>query len=89
MKKSGIRSEFILLKKNLKFYLQCNFTHSYAEFDPLVLILSKIKESKTMSRLIKAGMARDTNKSHHASTNSNIESNLGTIYIPFCELEAF
>jgi len=75
--------------KHIKFYLKYNCTHSYAEFDPLVLILSKIKESKTMSRLIKAGMARDTNKSHHASTNSNIESNLGTMSILCCVLEAF
>jgi hypothetical protein len=47
-----------------------NFTHSYAGFDSLVLMLSKVKE--TTSSLINTGMSSDASKAHHASMATNI-----------------
>lgn len=51
----------------IKLYLN----DSYVELDPFVLILSKIKESKTMIRSVRAGLPRESMKSHFASTDSN------------------
>jgi len=44
---------------------------NFAELDSLVLILSKIKESKTMSRAVKAGVSRESGKPCMASLDCN------------------
>ena len=49
-----------------------NFTLSYAELDPFVVILSKIKESKPMLRSVRAGLPRESVKNY-----SSVDSNQG------------
>ena len=44
---------------------------SFAELDSLVLILSKVKESKAMSRAVKAGLSRESGRPHMPSLDSN------------------
>lgn len=46
-------------------------TSSYAELDSFVLILSKMKESKTMTRSVRAGLPRESVKTYCTSTDSN------------------
>lgn len=52
---------------------------SFAELDSLVLILSKIKESKTMSRAVKAGVSRESGKPCMASLDCNGTVGIGNV----------
>ena len=47
------------------------YISSYAELDPFVLILSKMKESKTMTRSVRAGLPRESVKNYCTSTDGN------------------
>lgn len=44
---------------------------NYAELDPFVLILSKMKESKTVIRSVRAGLPKESAKNYCTSTDSN------------------
>lgn len=62
---------WLYFSSNSNLWLSCISILSYAELDPFVVILSKMKESKTMTRSVRAGLPKESAKNYCTSTDSN------------------
>lgn len=64
---------------NLNLWFSLISVFSYAELDPFVLILSKMKESKTVIRSVRAGLPKESAKNYCTSTDSNQGSGMSVL----------